>query len=111
MNITEFQQWVENGWTAGRNGGNDLAIMALGLAGEAGEVIEPIKKELRGDGPACVHNLALELGDVQHYLCRIAAHYKIPMQDIIDMNVAKIEARRGKRAFETKEAASEQSQG
>ena len=104
--ITVFQDWVKSGWT--RKVGDEadarreLAIMALGLAGEAGEVIEPIKKEIRGDGPVDIDYLTLELGDVLHYLCRIASHYNIPISRVIAMNVRKIEDRRGKRAWETK---------
>lgn len=100
--IDGFQEWVRRGWT--RNGEpdelRDLAVMALGLAGETGEVVEPIKKEIRGDGPVDRDALTLELGDVLHYLCRIASHYNIPMYQIIAMNVRKIEDRRGKRAWE-----------
>ena len=104
MGIRAFQRWVEEGWTRRVDGESDklreLAIMTIGLAGETGEVLEPIKKEIRGDGPLDRKKLALELGDVLHYLCRIASHYGIDMKDVIQMNVEKIEARRGKRAWE-----------
>jgi len=104
MNINEFQEWVKSGWTRRSDTVGDkqreLAVMALGLAGETGEVIEPIKKEIRGDGPLNREKLMLELGDVLHYLCRIASHYGISIEDVIIANVSKIEARRGKRAWE-----------
>ncbi len=103
--INEFQEWVELGWTRKVNTEQDalreLAVMTLGLAGETGEVIEPIKKEIRGDGPLDREKLKLELGDVLHYLARIASHYEISMTDVMRANVDKIEARRGKRAWET----------
>jgi hypothetical protein len=55
ISADNFQSWVEAGWTRKSNTPVDdvreLAIMVFGLAGEVGEVIEPIKKELRGDGP------------------------------------------------------------
>jgi NTP pyrophosphatase (non-canonical NTP hydrolase) len=107
--ITVFQDWVESGWTRKVDSERDemrelreLSVMALGLAGETGEVVEPIKKEIRGDGPVDIDSLTLELGDVLHYLCRIASHYHIPISRVIAMNVRKIEDRRGKRAWETK---------
>lgn len=105
VSIEGFADWVEAGWT--RNVGSEsdalreLSIMALGLAGETGEVIEPIKKEIRGDGPLDRGKLKLELGDVLHYLCRIARHYQIDMRDVMISNIEKIEARRGKRKWET----------
>jgi NTP pyrophosphatase (non-canonical NTP hydrolase) len=113
--ITQFQNWVKAGWTRKVDTQQDdlreLAVMSLGLAGETGETgeaLEHIKKEIRGDGPLDRVKLMLELGDVQHYLCRIASHYNISMAAILNGNIDKIEARRGKRAWETK---NDQSQG
>lgn len=106
MRIEDFATWVEAGWTRKVAGEVDelreLAVMTLGLPGEVGEVIEHIKKEMRGDGPLDRLKLQLELGDVLHYLCRIASHYGLNMEAVMQANVEKIEARRGKRAWETK---------
>lgn len=103
-----FQRWVKAGWSSGRNKNcgrdiaelRDLAIQCMGLPGEVGEVLELIKKEVRGDGPLDREKLKLELGDVQHYLCRIASTFDIDMYEVLEANVDKIETRRGKRAFE-----------
>jgi NTP pyrophosphatase (non-canonical NTP hydrolase) len=109
ITLENYADWVETGWT--RPAGTpvdrlrELAVMSLGLAGETGEVIEPIKKEIRGDGPLDRGNLRLELGDVLHYLCRIAKHYDIDLGDVMVSNIEKIEARRGKRAWETNNVA------
>lgn len=76
LTIEQFADWVESGWTrkvaTEQDDLRELAVMTLGLPGEVGEVIEHIKKEIRGDGPLDKEKLKLELGDVQHYLCRIA---------------------------------------
>lgn len=105
MTLEEYADWVESGWTrkviSEQDDLRELAVMSLGLPGEVGEVIEHIKKEIRGDGPLDREKLKLELGDVQHYLCRIARRYGISMQEILAGNVEKIEARRGKRKWET----------
>lgn len=102
--IEDFAEWVKAGWTSKVDTDQDqvreLAIMTLGLAGETGEVIEPIKKEIRGDGPLDRKKLQLELGDVLYYLCRIATHYEIDMGDVMRSNIEKIEARRGSRKWE-----------
>jgi NTP pyrophosphatase (non-canonical NTP hydrolase) len=104
ITLANFADWVEAGWTRKVNTPQDslreLAVMTLGLAGETGEVIEPIKKEIRGDGPLDKGKLKLELGDVLHYLCRIATHYDISMDDVMHANIEKIEARRGTRKWE-----------
>jgi NTP pyrophosphatase (non-canonical NTP hydrolase) len=106
ITLENFSDWVEFGWTrkiyTQQDAVHELSIMALGLAGETGEVIEPIKKEIRGDGPLDRGKLTLELGDVLHYLCRIATHYDIDMGDVMRANIEKIEARRGNRAWEKK---------
>jgi len=104
ISIQNFADWVEAGWTRKvfneQDATRELAVMALGLPGEVGETIELIKKELRGDGPLDKAKLTLELGDVLHYLCRIAQHYDISLNEIMVGNIEKIEARRGKRAWE-----------
>jgi NTP pyrophosphatase (non-canonical NTP hydrolase) len=104
--LDEFSDWVEAGWTRKVDTPQDdlreLTVMVFGLAGEVGEVIEPIKKEVRGDGPLDRDSLKLEIGDVLHYLCRIAKRYDIKMSDVMIENIRKIEARRGKRKWETK---------
>ncbi len=92
MNIGPFQAWVRSRWRLSPRP-NDLAIMTLGLVGEAGEVSEPIKKNLRGDGPVDLAALSLELGDVLHYAAAIADHYELSLETILEQNVAKIEAR------------------
>jgi NTP pyrophosphatase (non-canonical NTP hydrolase) len=117
MTLNEFAKWVEAGWTrkvgSEQDAVRELAVMTLGLSGEVDEVIaeirkgtgaitERVKKEIRGDGPLDRNKLLLELGDVLHYTCRIASHYGLEMDSVMEANVEKIEARRGKRAWETK---------
>lgn len=100
MHISAFQDWVKNGWTGKQDAEKRLVIATLGLAGETGECIEHIKKEIRDDVPLDRDALTLELGDVLHYLCFIASHYDINMHLVMSKNVEKIEARRGQRAWE-----------
>jgi NTP pyrophosphatase (non-canonical NTP hydrolase) len=105
ITVENFCDWVEAGWTrkvaTAEDSLRELAIMTLGLVGEAGEVSEHIKKNIRGDGPVDRAALTLELGDVLHYLCRIARTYQIELGDIMRANIAKIETRRGTRKRET----------
>jgi NTP pyrophosphatase (non-canonical NTP hydrolase) len=100
ISLDNFADWVSLGWTGKREPLRDLAVMTLGLVGEAGEVTELIKKEIRGDGPLNHRELTLELGDVLHYLCRIAQEYNISMNEVMVSNMEKIEGRRGKRKWE-----------
>ena len=96
ITLENFADWVEAGWS--KQDQHTLSIMALGLAGEAGEVIEPIKKQIRGDGPLDREALKLEIGDVLHYLCRIGKYFDIDMGDVMRANIEKLETRRAARA-------------
>jgi len=93
MGLLHFQSWVRERWARDPRD-VDLAVMALGLAGEAGEVIEPIKKFIRGSHPAPgIKKLTSELGDVLHYLTAIANHFNISLDDIVEDNMSKLVAR------------------
>ncbi len=71
-----------------------LTCKALGLGGEAGEVQELIKKKFRGDENPNFHSLLVkELGDTLWYIKALANHYDIPMSDVFEKNVEKLESR------------------
>lgn len=68
-------------------------VLALGLAGEAGEAVDHIKK-VEGHGHPLVANaLTSELGDVLWYVAAIASAYGLNLGDVAAMNVAKLRAR------------------
>lgn len=89
MELRNFAHWIDLRWPKVRDD-KTLAISALGLCGEAGEVAEPIKKYLRGSGPVDVEALKLELGDVLHYWCVLANFYGLTAEDIINANIDKL---------------------
>ena len=69
-----------------------LAYLGLGLAGEAGEVVEHIKKLLR-DGAWNPDQVAEELGDVAYFwACLCLAAGRQP-SDVLAASAAKIDAR------------------
>lgn len=77
--------------------------LALGVAGEAGEVAEVIKKSLRGGGfDFNREHLLLELGDVLWYLVGLADTFGWSLEDVMEANYQKIEARRAQKAPRTK---------
>jgi NTP pyrophosphatase (non-canonical NTP hydrolase) len=96
--IDAYGEFTERMWFSGHDPLNptierDLPIMGLGLAGEAGEVLEHIKKHLR-DGHIDVTELKKELGDAAFYLCRICKFYGLQPSEVLAANVAKLESRR-----------------
>lgn len=67
-----------------------LANWGLGLAGEAGEVIELIKKSLYHGKDLDKSALSKELGDVLWYIAAICEQTGISLDDVAEQNVAKL---------------------
>ncbi|MBR3252559.1 nucleoside triphosphate pyrophosphohydrolase family protein [Candidatus Saccharibacteria bacterium] len=69
----------------------------LGLTGEAGETADKIKKILRDkNGEASDEDreaISKELGDVLWYLASIARYLDIPLSEVAEKNVSKLEDR------------------
>ena len=74
--------------------GNNPIYPTLGLAGEAGEVAEKVKKVLRdNDGvfsPEAILAIQKELGDVLWYVARLAAELGLDMADVAAVNLEKL---------------------
>ena len=65
----------------------------MGLCGEAGECIDILKKHLFQGHPIDEEHLAKELGDVAWYLAVSADALGYSLEEILAMNIAKLEAR------------------
>lgn len=73
---------------------NDLlAYGALGLAGETGEVLEPIKKFLYHHKELDDEALSLELGDVLWHVAAIATARHLNLTIIAHLNLLKLAQR------------------
>ncbi|MDY0302639.1 MAG: nucleoside triphosphate pyrophosphohydrolase family protein [Candidatus Moranbacteria bacterium] len=81
---------------------NNFIYPTLGLAGEAGEVAEKIKKVIRDKGgivdTETRENIKKELGDVLWYVSQIATELNLPLEDVARGNIEKLFSRmkRGK---------------
>lgn len=67
----------------------------LGLCGEAGEVADKVKKQVR-DGVFNRHEVAKELGDVLWYLANLANDIGYNLDEIADMNIEKLTSRQAR---------------
>jgi NTP pyrophosphatase (non-canonical NTP hydrolase) len=73
---------------------NTLWYYGLGLAGEAGEAANKLKKSYRQEAdPLNQHALALELGDVLWYLARLADRLGYSLSTVAVLNIEKLERR------------------
>ena len=84
------------------NKGDNLYYPALGLAGEAGEVCEKIKKIMRDKGGVISEEdsleLSKELGDVLWYVSALACEINVALSSVAEENLDKLSSRqdRGK---------------
>ena len=67
-----------------------LAVLGLGLTGEAGEAADLIKKHVGHGHPLDQEKLEQELGDVLWYVASIASHLGIPLSRVAETNVQKL---------------------
>jgi NTP pyrophosphatase (non-canonical NTP hydrolase) len=85
--------------------GNNIIYPAMGAAGEAGELLDKVKKHWRNYGVSIqelkeqltkeqVDEIIKEAGDVLWYLGAICTELGISMQDMVDINIAKFQDRR-----------------
>lgn len=75
--------------------GNQLMLMwsALGLGGEAGEVLDHIKKGVCHQHGIDQDKLVKELGDTLWYVAALCSLIGVPMSDVMEHNIAKLEQR------------------
>jgi NTP pyrophosphatase (non-canonical NTP hydrolase) len=90
MNLDDYQ--VKAARTASADGDPKtiLAVAGLGLAGEAGEAVDLIKKHVGHGHPLDVVRLEKELGDVLWYVAIIAWHLGIPLSHVAVKNIDKL---------------------
>jgi len=70
-----------------------LLHMAVGLAGEVGEVIDALKRHSIYGKPLDRTNVIEELGDIEFYLEGIRAALDISRDRVIEANIAKLRKR------------------
>ncbi|WP_277928584.1 nucleoside triphosphate pyrophosphohydrolase family protein [Bacillus cereus group sp. BfR-BA-01380] len=102
--LNEYQESTLRTWNTKNDFDRRISNAALGITGEAGEVADIVKKAIyhgHGFDPAhCpgeeygnTHNLALELGDIMYYVSIMAYEMGYTLQDIAEMNIAKLAKR------------------
>jgi NTP pyrophosphatase (non-canonical NTP hydrolase) len=68
----------------------DKTNYAMGLAGEAGEVVDYLKKVIHHKHPINVDTLKKEMGDVLHYLAGLGTMYDIQLEEVATLNIDKL---------------------
>ncbi|MHB8492488.1 MAG: nucleoside triphosphate pyrophosphohydrolase family protein [Solirubrobacteraceae bacterium] len=95
MELSRYQALSRR--TAGYPREAALSYPALGLAGEAGEVADHVKKVIRDDGGVVSEErraaIAKELGDVLWYLAQLATELDLELDEIASANLEKLLSR------------------
>jgi NTP pyrophosphatase (non-canonical NTP hydrolase) len=90
MQLNDYQAFVK---TLMGSEKNERAVHALGLAGEAGEVVDMLKKHWGHKKPLDRDALRKELGDVLWYVAALAEQFDMDLENVAECNVAKLNAR------------------
>jgi NTP pyrophosphatase (non-canonical NTP hydrolase) len=97
MNFNEYQA-ISKKTAVYPDIGNNLIYVVLGLCGEVGEVAEKVKKNIRDHGGVFdaqrKGELVKEVGDVLWYISQIAAELGVPLEDVVQANIEKLESRK-----------------
>lgn len=99
--MTSFNDYQAQALTTAvhhKNPEMDKSIFAMGIAGEAGEVIEKWKKIVAYRNGSVTdedkQELSKELGDVLWYVAVFAHELGIELNDVIEQNLAKLASRK-----------------
>ena len=93
MNVNEYQKLAMKTLNPALTKRDVLMDSALGLCGESGEVADLLKKHLMQGHPFDRDKLARELGDVAWYLAEAATALDMDLEDILRMNLEKLQRR------------------
>jgi len=93
MGLDDYQKLAAK--TAIYKSTHSILYPALGLAGEAGEVANKVKKMLR-DGDFDRQAIAAEVGDVLWYVAALCRDLNIDLQDIAMGNLEKLYGRKAR---------------
>ena len=95
MTFNEYQEFASKGILPVGQGKNGAIHFALGLAGEAGEVCDIIKKREFHGRDIPIDDVKKELGDVMWYVANLCNTFHFSIEDVIADNVQKLTKRYG----------------
>ena len=100
MEINDYQKQALNTASSTGDEFKDLLHWVLGINGEAGEVAEKLKKIIRDKdsqiSEADKQELAKEIGDVLWYLAVFAHHLGLPLDQVAQANLDKLQSRQSR---------------
>lgn len=93
MTINEYQRLALRTLNPRLSKKDVLINGVMGLCGESGEAIDIVKKWLAQGHELDKEKLAKELGDIAWYLAETAVAIDMPLEDIFQSNIEKLQRR------------------
>jgi len=93
MTIQEYQNLAMRTLNPELNKKDVLINGVMGLCGESGEAIDIVKKHLAQGHELDRDALVKELGDIAWYLAETAYALDVPLEDVLERNIRKLQAR------------------
>jgi len=93
--LEDYQRFVNELWVTPK-AGEPILVAALGLAGEAGECADLLKKAYHSEGKLSADRkikLLYELGDALYYIVKTGSLAGWTLEDIAEMNELKLRGR------------------
>lgn len=82
----------------------DLLHMAVGVSGEAGELLDAVKKAVIYNKEMDLENIIEELGDLEFYMSKIRQIVGITREEILQRNIDKLSVRYAKGKYSNDQA-------
>lgn len=82
----------------------DLLHMAVGVSGEAGEILDAVKKATIYNKPLDHENMVEELGDIEFYLSRIRQIIGVTREEVLEHNYQKLSKRYSSGTYSNEQA-------
>lgn len=82
----------------------DLLHMAVGVSGEAGELLDAVKKAVIYNKEMDLENIIEELGDLEFYMSKIRQIVGITREEILKQNIDKLSIRYAKGKYSNDQA-------
>jgi NTP pyrophosphatase (non-canonical NTP hydrolase) len=93
MTLNEYQALAQRTVNPDQGATLRMAVAGLGIAGEAGEAAEMVKKHIGHGHPMDCGKLAKELGDVLWYVAELAAIVGVSLDEVAAANIDKLRQR------------------
>ena len=82
----------------------DLLHMAVGVSGEAGELLDAVKKAVIYNKEMDLENIIEELGDLEFYMSKIRQIVGVTREEILQRNIDKLSIRYAKGKYSNDQA-------